>query len=239
MHSSTAHFNKVSMPGGLGGASVMTQRELNLLTSGIAGSTSVQPRAGTLSSLTLNLGVAGKIYGPNRVQPRPAHGKAKPFYAGDWRKGLLGKTPQGIWVAQHTAGPTHLWGDDMAQHVEGIVLPDFVQLQCDLPERWQRIKDRRVGSNGKRHLQLYRGVVILLVVNPSTIQRSPKGDPQRDSYLCSMHCTIGHQFVDTATVNYNWFEHDHSKLEGVRGGDILVLYIAIWQDTNGNDEGRI
>ncbi|GAA5880348.1 hypothetical protein JCM1840_005191 [Sporobolomyces johnsonii] len=211
------------MPPGLGGASVMTQRELNLLTSGVAGSASVQPRAGTSSSLTLNLGAAGKIYGPNLVQPRPAHGEAKPFYVSDWRKGLLGKTPEGIWVTQHTAG-----------------------LQRDLPEHWQHIKDRRVGSDGKHHFQLYCSVVVLLVVDPGLIQRIPKGD----SYLCSMHCTNGRQFADNATVNYSWFEHDRSKLEGVRAGTILVVglrtrdltrqpYIAIWQDANGNDEGRI
>ncbi|GAA5891825.1 hypothetical protein JCM5296_003241 [Sporobolomyces johnsonii] len=122
--------------------------------------------------------MAGKVYGTKIAPPCQVGAKAKDRYSGDWRKGLPGgKAPEGVWVMPNTTMASgRLWGDDMGRHVEGIVLPDLVQLQLDLPESWQCIKGRLVGCDKKRHLKIYRGVVDLLVINPGQVQAIAKSD---------------------------------------------------------------
>ncbi|GAA5878416.1 hypothetical protein JCM1840_002578 [Sporobolomyces johnsonii] len=175
-HPVPGRIDRASSPEALAGASKMTKCELDCLMGGVAGTSATS--ALVFPAQSFYLGAAGMVYGPKIVPSRQVGTEAKGRNSGDWCKALPGgKAPEGVWVVPNTTTASgRLWGNDMARHVEGIILPDLVQLQLDLPESWQRIKGRPVGCDKKRHLELYRGVVVLLVINPGQVQVVSKSD---------------------------------------------------------------
>ncbi|GAA5881751.1 hypothetical protein JCM1840_007240 [Sporobolomyces johnsonii] len=143
--------------------------------------------------------MACKVYGTKIAPPRQIGAKPKDRYSGDWCKGLAGgKAPEGVWVT-----------------------PNTTTLQLDLPESWQRLKGRLVGCDKKRHLEIYRGVVVLLVVAPGQVE-AVAARSNSPIFRASLHCTDGHKLASNTTVNLNWFLSDRSRLAAVRAGNVVV-----------------